>query len=57
MSSTVLSHGTVLFIKYVVPTVEGKKSVDACDNSNENSLAILFFWEMLLNFNFGHFWK
>ena len=48
---------TVLFIKYVVPTVEGKKSVDACDNSNENSLAILFFWEMLLNFNFGHFWK
>ena len=39
MSSTVLSHGTVLIIKYVVSTVEEKKSVDACDNSNENSLA------------------
>ena len=35
----VLSHGTVLFIKNVVSTVEGKKSVDACDNSDENSLA------------------
>lgn len=50
MSSTVLSHGTVLFIKYVVSTVEEKKSVDACDNSNENSLAYELFWGNVVEF-------